>query len=75
MQPVSFKCFYCGNPINADLQPHVIARIEHNYKGGGSRESVRAFHPSCFDKFEGYGGRPFNPDTDYEALEVEQVTP
>jgi len=75
MEPVSFLCFYCSNPVNAGLQTHVIARIEHHYKSGGSRESVRAFHSTCFEKFENYGGRPYNPDTQYYAMDVEEIQP
>jgi hypothetical protein len=65
------KCFYCSNPINRNSQPFVTATIQHNYKNGYSRQSDRNFHPTCFDKFEDYGGRPFNPDTEYVVLDQE----
>lgn len=65
-------CFYCGNQINRNQQPHIHAAIEHRYKHGGSRISDRNFHPSCFERFRKIG-RPYNPETDYEVLESEEV--
>jgi hypothetical protein len=65
------SCFYCSNPINRNAQPFVTAAILHRYKNGGTRESDRNFHPSCFEKFRDAGGRPFNPETSYDVLEHE----
>jgi hypothetical protein len=71
---MSWKCFYCGNPINPEGR-HVETHIEHQYKGGGSRTSWRRFHPPCFAKFETQGGRPWNPETEYTVLSQEEVVP
>jgi hypothetical protein len=71
MVPVSGICFYCSNPTAPNQR--VIARIEHQYKNGTTRDSVRSFHPSCLDKFKIQGGRPFNPATNYEVLEEEHA--
>ncbi len=62
-------CFYCSNLINPQIQPHVHATVEHQYKHGGFRESERDFHLSCFNKFLEFGGRPFNPHTTYHAYD------
>jgi hypothetical protein len=69
------RCFYCGNPINLARQPHAHATIRHDYKHGGSRVTDRNFHLSCIEKFEAIGGRPYNPDTNYEILEKEIIEP
>jgi hypothetical protein len=69
--PASGVCFYCSNPINPDGQ-HVFAQIRHHYKHGGTRESDRNFHPVCFGKFK-HHGRPYNPATEYEVVEIEMV--
>jgi hypothetical protein len=61
-------CFYCGRPVSA----HIFARIRHCYKHGGTRESTRLFHATCFDRFVASGGRPYNPHTAYEVLEYEE---
>jgi hypothetical protein len=63
----SWTCFYCGNRINRN-GPHRLALIRHGYKNGGTRVSERRFHVPCFDRFEAYGGRPFNPHTTYQTL-------
>lgn len=70
--PASWKCFYCGNPIN-DRGLHVYATISHLYKNGGARDSDRRFHQPCFEKFR-REGRPWNPDTRYDVIEHEVVT-
>lgn len=67
------KCFYCGNPINQNKQPHVHAWIKHLFKNGGERQSDRNFHAACFEKFERLGGRPYNPHTNYEVMEAETI--
>jgi hypothetical protein len=72
--PASGTCFYCGNPINRLSQRYVHAVIEHEYKHGGTRTTDRNFHVSCFEKFETVRGRPYNPHTNYEVLESEEVT-
>lgn len=69
------RCFYCGNQINRNKQTHIHAEIQHQYKNGGTRESDRNFHVSCFEKFECQDGRPFNPYTRYEVLSAETVQP
>ena len=62
-------CFYCSNPINGETQPYVTANTVAHYKHGGQRMAQRNFHESCFDKFVKVGGRPYNPDTDYEVTQ------
>ncbi len=71
---VSWRCFYCGNPINHEGR-HVEAHIEHQYKAGHSRTSWRRFHSPCFEKFMTQGGRPWNPATEYAVLQQEEVEP
>ncbi len=66
----SWVCFYCSNPINGR---HVYATIRHLYKDGGSRDSDRRFHPVCFWRFKVAGGRPYNPHTEYEVIESEEI--
>jgi hypothetical protein len=68
---LSWTCFYCSNPINAEGR-HVEAQIRHHYKGGGTRDSDRRFHPTCFEKFE-ENGRPYNPETEYEVLASDTI--
>lgn len=65
-------CFYCSNPINPNGRK-IYAGIRHHYKHGGTHESDRNFHPACFSKFEAQGGRPWNPETEYEILHSEEI--
>ena len=74
MYPASFRCFYCSNPVNPDGR-HVEATIEHLYKSGDTRMTDRRFHPPCFQKFKVCRGRPYNPQTEYQVVAAETVTP
>jgi hypothetical protein len=71
MEPVSWTCFYCSNPVNRHTSG-VVADIVHHFKHGGERRSVRAFHNACYDNFIDVG-RPYNPDTRYEVVVSEDV--
>ncbi len=66
------KCFYCSNWINPKGH-YMEASIRHLYANGTERDSDRRFHLPCFDKFVAEGGRPWNPRTEYEVLESEEV--
>jgi len=66
----SFRCFYCGGPINPQGR-RMLATIEHRYKHGGLRQSDRRFHQPCFHNFQVKGGRPWNPYTEYVVLSSE----
>jgi hypothetical protein len=67
-------CFYCGNSINRKHQTYVQALVQHQYKYGGTRESGRNFHLSCYDKFVDRG-RPYNPQTSYVVLDSSVIGP
>lgn len=66
------RCFYCSNVINREGR-HVYATIRHHYANGQTRDTDRNFHMPCFEKFEAQGGRPWNPSTEYEVLESEEM--
>ena len=71
---LSWRCFYCQNPINSDGQ-FVEASIEHGYKHGGSRVSERRFHVPCLERLKDEGTRPWNPETAYTVLDEELIVP
>ena len=66
MTTQEYVCFHCGRLVNSATQPNVVVRIEHRHARGNWRKT-RAFHASCFTKFEVEGGRPWNPSTEFQG--------
>ena len=67
-------CFYCGARVNPQMQHYLHAYIRHLYRNGSTRYSDPIFHAACFEEFQVHG-RPGNPETEYEVLDLEEMKP